>query len=75
MQILDFPGDEIGSSLDVTPSISSSPRLVSGVGGGCGLLNAAKTWKTTRMNIVIPILACLKEKCFLPELSKEHALP
>ena len=31
-----------------------------GIRGGrrCGLLNAAKTWKTTRMNIARPILAC-----------------
>ena len=29
MHILEFPGDRVGSSLAVPPSISSSPRLVS----------------------------------------------
>ena len=44
--------------------------LYQGLGGWYGLLNSAKTWKTTRMNISIPILACLKEKCFLPDFSR-----
>ena len=36
----------------------------------CGLLNPAKTWKNTIMNISRTILSCLKENCFLPDLSR-----
>ena len=70
MQILDFPVDGAGYLLYVPPSISSSLGLGSGGGGRYGLLNAAKTWKTTRMNIDRPILVFLKEKCFLPSFSR-----
>ena len=40
-----------------------------GGSGRCVLLNAAKTWNTTRINIASTILAFLKEKCFLPYFS------
>ena len=40
-----------------------------GVGERCGVLNTAKTWKTTRMKIDRTILACFKEKFFLPYFS------
>ena len=42
-----------------------------GLGGRCGVLNTAKTWKTTKMKIYRTILACLKENCFLPYLSRK----
>ena len=60
MRILDFSGDWAVSVLDVTSSVSSSLRLGSGGGGRYGLLNVAKTWNTTIMNIAMTILACLK---------------
>ena len=72
IQILKFLGDGTGSSLNVTPSISSSLRLVSVGGGRGGILNSAKTWKTTRMNIARPILECLKEKCIIPDFSRTY---
>ena len=70
IKILEFPGNGVGYSLAVIPSISSYSHLGSGKGGRCGLLNFSKTWKTTRMNIARPILACLKETFFLPVFSR-----
>ena len=35
----------------------------------CGVLNTAKTWKTTRMKIDRTILACFKETFLLPYFS------
>ena len=70
MRILDFNGDESGSSLDVPTSIYSSSRLVLGRGGRCGMLNSAKTCNTTRMNIDRPIIAFFKENFFLPDFSR-----
>ena len=70
MRILDFSDDGEVSSLDVSYSISSSLCLGLGGGGRYGLLNVAKTWNTTRMNIAMTILECLKEKCFLPYFSR-----
>ena len=45
---------------------------IPGVGGRCGLFYSDKPWKTTRMNIARPTIACLK---FTPShIYQEHAL-